>query len=157
MSFYSGIGFGDSKGNIEKNNLKEKNAFTLIEIIASIAILAVVILLVTISYSKIRKNVLNKQYNNLKTLVEQVSVKYSAKTGSYNFFVQDLINENYLEPDDENNIYDPRDKTPINCRLVTISDEEPISATLHEENHMSNGKCDSSSVEGYSSLLTLNA
>ena len=28
MSFYSGIGFGDSKGNIEKNNLKEKNAFT---------------------------------------------------------------------------------------------------------------------------------
>ena len=28
VSFYSGIGFGDSKGNIEKNNLKEKNAFT---------------------------------------------------------------------------------------------------------------------------------
>ncbi len=134
-----------------------KKGFTLIEILASIAILAVVILLVTISYSKIRKNVLNKQYDNLKTLVEEVAIKYSAKTGAYNFFVQDLIDENYLEPDDENNIYDPRDKRSINCRLVTISDEDPINATLHEEDHITNGHCDSSDVEGYSSLLTLNA
>ena len=45
----------------------------------------------------------------------------------------------------------------MNCRLVTISDEESVSATLHEENHVTNGKCDSSDVEGYSSLLTLSA
>lgn len=135
----------------------DKKGFTLIEILASIAILAVVILLVTISYSKIRKNTLNKQYDNLRTLIEQVSIKYAAKTGSYNFFVQDLINEDYLEPDDDDKIYDPRNKTPLNCHLVTISDEEPISATLHEEDHTTNGLCDSSDVDGYSSLLTLSA
>ena len=55
-----------------------KKGFTLIELLATIAILAVILLLVTISYSKIRKNTLNKQYQNLKTLVEQVAIKYSA-------------------------------------------------------------------------------
>lgn len=135
-----------------------KKGFTLIELLASIAILAVVLLLVTISYSKIRKNALNKQYQNLKTLIEQVSIRYSSKTGAFNFFVQELIDEGYLEPDDDNNIYDPRDKHPLNCHLVTVNDEDPIKASLHDENHMKNdGTCDPSSISGFSSNLLLNA
>ena len=135
-----------------------RKGFTLIELLASIAVLAVVLLLVTVSYSKIRKNSLNKQYNNLKTLIEQVSIKYSSKTGAYNFFVQELIDEDYLEPDDEEKVYDPRNKEPLNCHLVSVNDEEPVKATLHEEDHTSNdGTCDRSSVTGLSSDLLLNA
>ena len=135
-----------------------KKGFTLIEILASIAILAVIILMVTISYSKIRKSTLNKQYENLKTLIEQAAIKYSSKNGSFSFFVQELINENYIEPDDEDKVYDPRDKSPLNCHLVTISDDEDIiKATLSDDDHTQNGECNYNDVEVYSSLLTLSA
>ena len=82
----------------------KKKGFTLIELIASIAILSVILLLVTLSYTQVRKNILNAEYNNLKEVIEQSAVKYAAKNGYYTFFVQELIDENYLEPDDEDYI-----------------------------------------------------
>ena len=136
-----------------------KKGFTLIELLASIGVIAVIILMATISYTQIRKNILNSQYNNLKILIEQTGVKYSSKTGYRNFFVQDLIDDGLLETDDTTNIYDPRDKSILNCHIVTVSEDDNGNLTghLHNEDHREDGKCKTSDIDNYKGNLTLTA
>ena len=47
----------------------KNKGFTLIEVLATIAIIAVVTLIATVTYTKVRKNLVNKQYKNLKSIL----------------------------------------------------------------------------------------
>ena len=139
--------------------MKKNKGFTLAELIASIAILAVILLMVTLTYSKIHKNVLEAQYQNVKEVIEQAGVRYSSKNGYFVFFVQELIDNNYLEPDDDNNIYDPRNNKPLNCHIVQISEDKHgnLKGTMLEEDHTVNGVCKMDDLEAYPGLLKLHA
>ena len=107
------------------NRIKtKKNGFTLLELIASIGILAVILLIATISYSTIRKRILQSQYGNLKVLIEGTGVKYASQSGYKAFFVQDLIDNGLLETDDETDVFDPRDNSSLNCHVVEIEEDE---------------------------------
>ena len=138
---------------------KNNKAFTLIELIATITILSVVILIATISYTKIRRSVLNNQYKNVKSLIESNAVKYSAKNGYYAFFVQELIDDGLLEPDDENNVYDPRDNSVLNCHIVMVAEDANgnLSAKLQTEDHRESGTCKYTDIDVYPSKLKITA
>lgn len=131
---------------------KKNKGFTLIEVLATIAIIAVVTLIATITYSKVRKTLIRREYNNLKSLIEIAGVKYASKTGIKAFFVRDLIEEGYLEPDDETeNIYDPRDDHSLNCHIVSVvfdEKENPV-ATLSKISYEVNDGCDTSKTDKY--------
>ena len=139
--------------------MKKRNAFTLIELIATIAILAVVSIVATITYSKIRKDVLEHQYLNLKSLIETAAIKYSSKNGYTSFFVKDLIDDGLVEPDDESDVYDPRDDKSLNCHIVTISIEKNglLSAAMSDESYTQDGTCKVSSLDVYEANLRMNA
>ena len=138
---------------------KNKKGFTLIELIASIGVVAVIILMATISYTQIRKNILQSQYNNLKVLIEQTGVKYASKSGYSTFFVQNLIDNGMLETDDATNVYDPRDKSILNCHILTITEDDNgnLSAKLQKEDHTENNKCKVDDIDVYNGDLTLSA
>ncbi|MBR5662292.1 MAG: prepilin-type N-terminal cleavage/methylation domain-containing protein [Bacilli bacterium] len=100
---------------------KKNKGFTLIEMLATVAIIAVVTLIATVTYTKVRKNIINRQYKNLKAVIEIAGVRYTSKTGEIKYYVQELIDEGYLDPDDETgNIYDPRDNHSLNCHIVSV-------------------------------------
>lgn len=139
--------------------MKKRNGFTLIELIATIAILTVVSLVATITYNKIRKDVLEHQYLNLKTLIETAAIKYSSKNGYSSFFVQDLIENGFLEPDDETDVYDPRNDKSLNCHILSISVEKNgmLSADMSDKSYDESGKCKTSSLDIYEANLKMNA
>ncbi len=139
--------------------MKKRNGFTLIELIATIAILTVVSLVATITYNKIRKDVLEHQYLNLKTLIETAAIKYSSKNGYSSFFVQDLIENGFLEPDDETDVYDPRNDKSLNCHILSISVEKNgmLSADMSDKSYDESGKCKTSSLDIYEANLRMNA
>lgn len=136
---------------------KLKNAFTLVEMIATIAIISVITLLATITYSKVRSNVLNKEYKNLKTLIENAAVKYSSKNGYFGFFVQELIDDNLIDPDDDKYVYDPRNKKPLNCNLVQVDVDKygNYKATMGDKSYQNDRGCDIKKVDVYQSKLKL--
>lgn len=124
--------------------MKKKNkGFTLIEILATIAIIAVVTLIATVTYNKVRKNIINRQYKNLKSLIEIAGVRYTSKTGKDKYFVEELIKEGYIDPDDDKgNIYDPRDDHPLNCHVVeVVTENDNYYANLGTVNYKKNDGC----------------
>ena len=135
--------------------MKRKNAFTLIELIATIAIIAIVSLAATITYNKIRVDILEHQYLNLKTLIETAAVKYSNQNGYFSFFVKDLIDAGLVEPDDETDVYDPRNNKSLNCHVLYVTEEDngTLSAKLSDKDYSSDGACDASSLDQYEANL----
>ena len=129
---------------------KKNKGFTLIEVLATIAIIAVVTLIATIAYGRIRTGLLNREYNNLKSLIETAGVKYTSKTGYTAYFVRDLIEEGYLEPDDDsNNIYDPRNHESLNCHIVEVKKDKNMNyiASLGTKSFLLNDGCDENRVQ----------
>lgn len=105
-------------------NLNNKG-FTLTELIAVIVILAILALVGIPAYNTISRQTMERQYENLVSLIETEATKYGAATGSNLTNVDELIKEGYLEADgddDEGNptIFDPRDNSSMNCLLVEI-------------------------------------
>ena len=130
---------------------KKNNGFTLMELLATIAIISIVTLIATVTYSKVRRDILRHEYNNLKALIESNGVKYTSKYGYTSFFVQELIDDGLLEPDDDDNIYDPRNDDILNCHLVQTSmdDNGNYTAKLGDEDYSYGKGCDISKVNSY--------
>lgn len=100
-------------GRIERDK-----GFTLVELIAVIAILSLLVGLSSIAFINIRRNTLEKQYDNLVSYIETKAANYADDTGITTVNVQTLIEEGYLEPDDETNIYNPVTNESINCKII---------------------------------------
>ena len=97
-----------------------KKAFTLTELIAVIVILSILVTLSVVIFMNIRNSVLQKEYDNLVVYLETKGVEYANDTHITTISVEDLIKEGYVKPDDESDIYDPRDRTSLNCYLVKM-------------------------------------
>lgn len=139
---------------------KKSRGFTLVEMLAVIAIISVITLVATITYNKVRKDVINKQFDNLEALIETAGIKYAAKTGIRGFFVEELIKEGYLEPDDDDNqIYDPRNHESLNCHIVKvkIDENDKYTASLSTTEYRNDNGCDKNKTEPYNNNLYLTA
>lgn len=136
---------------------KKNKGFTLAEVLATIAIISVITLIATITYTKVRKDILEREYKNLESLIEIAGVRYSSKTGIVGFFVQDLINEGYLDPDDDNKIRDPRDNSILNCHIVRvkIDNENNYKAELLPADNTANDGCRTSALDPYINDIVL--
>lgn len=143
---------------MSKNN--NKKGFTLVELIATIAIIAVILLLSTLTYTGIKKKITNKQYDNLKTILEADAVKYASKSGDKVIFVDTLVTTGITDPDKPNgDIYDPRTGEPLNCYIIAITEDEKgnLKAELLEGDHRKNGTCDASDLDVFAGNLSLSA
>lgn len=139
---------------------KNNKGFTLVELIATIAIIAVILLLSTLTYTGIKRKIANKQFNNLKTILEADAVKYSSKSGDKVIFVDSLVSGGITDPDRPNgDILDPRTGEPINCWIIAITEDERgnLKAELLEGDHRKNGECDASDLDVFAGNLSLSA
>ena len=122
--------------------MKNKKGFTLVELIAIIAILSVIMVISLTSYRGIRKRIVDKDYNNLVALIETKAEKYAKETGITTVNVQTLIDEGYLEPDDDKYVYDPKDKNNnLNCNILTIDYKNNDYDATMGESQVENGVC----------------
>ena len=95
-----------------------KKGFTLVELLAVIAILAIIIGLSFVIFIRVQNDVLEKDLNNTILYIEAQAEKYANDTNITVVSVEDLILDGYVEPDDETDIYNPVDNTSLNCYIV---------------------------------------
>lgn len=123
----------------------KKKGFTLVELLATIAILAVLISLSLVVYNRVKENVLNQELENTVSYIETQAKNYANDTNITVISVEDLILAGYVEPDDETDIYNPVTNESLNCYIVksTYEDGKFTSVLeLSEENYIGeNGKC----------------
>ena len=105
-------------------DIKNNKAFTLTELIAVIVILSILITLSVVVFMNIRRNTLEREYTNLVSYLETKAALYAKDTGITTISVEDLIKEGYIKPDDETDIYDPRDNRSMNCYLIKMEYKE---------------------------------
>ena len=125
------------------NVIKNKKAFTLTELIAVIVILSILITLSVVVFMNIRRDTLEKEYTNLVSYLETKAALYAKDTNITTISVEDLIKEGYIKPDDETDIYDPRDNTSMNCYTLKMEykDEEYVAKLSDDLKRDENGKC----------------
>ena len=123
-------------------DIKNNKAFTLTELIAVIVILSILITLSVVVFMNIRRNTLEREYTNLVSYLETKAALYAKDTGITTISVEDLIKEGYIKPDDETDIYDPRDNRSMNCYLIKMEykDGEYI-AKLSDDFTNEDGTC----------------
>ena len=134
----------NTKKNITKNaNVKKKRkGFTLVELLAAIAILGVIIGISIAVFIKIKNDSLQKEYENVVSYLENAAAKYARETGYTTISVSDLIDDGYAMPDDETDIYDPRTNESMNCYIIVSTFENSdYKSKLKEKLEDEDGKC----------------
>lgn len=123
-------------------DMKNKKGFTLVELIAVVVIVAVVIGIGVPVFINVRKNVLNNQFENVKTRIEAAAVKYANDTQIITVSVGKLIEEGYLTADDQKAIYNPVDNSSLNCKIVEVSlNDGTYTAKLTDNGELEDGTC----------------
>ena len=120
-----------------------KKAFTLTELIAVIVILSILVTLSVVVFMNIRRNTLEKEYTNLVSYLETKAALYAKDTNITTISVEDLIKEGYIKPDDQSDIYDPRDNTSMNCYTLKMEykDGEYVAKLSDDLKRDENGIC----------------
>ena len=119
----------------------KNRGFTLVELIAVIAILAVILLLSLGVFTTVQQSVLDSQYNNLIIDIESKAEDYARDIGTTDILyinVDFLIKNGYIQADDDNYIYDPRDNSIMNCYKIHImfADGQYTADFLEDENDL---------------------
>lgn len=121
---------------------KMKKGFTLPELIAVLVVLTVLMAIGAGVFIRVRNSVLEKNYNDLVDYLTLKAEEYANETGIMTVSVQDLIDVGLVKPDDNEHVYDPRNKTTMNCYIIKL---DYISgnyvATLDEEYINEDGTC----------------
>lgn len=122
--------------------MKNKLGFTLIELIGTIAILAIIMSIALTLVTNIRSNVLKRDYDNIVDYLELAAAKYAEDTGVTTITVADLIAAGYVSPDDETDIYNPINNASLNCHIITSAfNSGAYRATFGEDIGQKDGKC----------------
>ncbi len=123
--------------------MKKKKGFTLVELLATLTVLGLIIAISAVSYISIKDDSLKQDYNNLISYLETKASNYAKRTGITLVTIEDLIKEGETLPDDETDIYNPIDRTSLNC--YTIKSEfingEYISKFIDKEYRNKDGSC----------------
>ena len=81
--------------------MKNKKGFTLVELMAVIVVLAIVIAIAVPTYGKIKRSIDKKNYENKVSLIKVAAAKFAEDTNITATFVKELIEQGYLQADDE--------------------------------------------------------
>ncbi len=124
--------------------MKEKSkGFTLVELLGVLVILSVIIGLAFATFTSVRDKTLQSDYENVVSYLETKAGNYAKDTGITTVSVGKLIEEGYAEPDDETDIYDPRNNKSLNCYIIISEYEEgDYNSKMEEEPLETDGKCD---------------
>lgn len=134
----------------EANNYKKykliklgKKAFTLTELIAVMVILSLIISMAIALFVNIKEKILQKEYDNLVLYLETKASEYAEETSITTINVENLIKEGKVKPDDETDIYDPRNNKSMNCIIIkSVFENGKYNSTLMEDlGKDQNGKC----------------
>ena len=99
-----------------------KKGFTLVEILAVIAIMAVLVLIAVPTYNTISGTMKENVYNAKIEELKAKGLTHAEETGQVVFSVDTLINEGKITPDNETGVYkDPRSDRKMNCDIIHIS------------------------------------
>lgn len=136
-----------------------KKGFTLVEVLVVIGIIALLFGIGAPTYNIISKNVKQSTYENKVQYIETAASKYGNDTGNTIVFVNTLVEEGYVEADNEiGDVIDPRDNTRLNCHVVNIYYENENYYTSFSEEELLNldGKtCDVDQLASRFSLVQL--
>ncbi len=105
--------------------------FTLVEVMATIAILGILAILITPSIINIRKDMLQKTYNSRLTLIKNAALDYAndnldqvpvLDTRCLNVTVEKLIDDGYLAGSDNNKteMHNPITNENMNSKVVCV-------------------------------------
>ena len=129
----------------------KSKGFTLAELIAVIAILAVLMLLASGIFINVQRSVLESQYENIVIDIENKAEEYAMDIGTTEALyinVEFLITNGYLQADDGDNIYDPRDNTSMNCFMIHVYFENgEYIAELLENELNEDGTCNETNLD----------
>ena len=100
-----------------------KKGFTLVEILAVIALLSIIIVLAVPSITKLREDSLETEANNQKNQIESIGVLYSYDMKYHNCYIklQTLIDAGYLKTNEANDIINPKTKESLKNDVVVIT------------------------------------
>ncbi len=102
-----------------------KKGFTIVELMTTIVILAIVTLIAVSGYRTISERLKQTSYENKVSLIETKAADYANETGFLATNVDNLVKLGYLEADNEaGEVLDPRDGKVLNCHVVNITNEE---------------------------------
>ncbi len=133
-----------------------KKGFTLIELISSIVILALILLIILPLANNIAKMVKSQQKNNIIDELEVNGARYAFDSGETIFFVEDLLMYGYMD-NEENKIEDPTDNSSMNCYAIKASKVgDYYKATFtSEEFKTADNKCDRTKLKEYNTQITI--
>jgi len=122
---------------------KKNKGFTMVELLGVLVILSVIIGLAFATFTSVRDKTLQSDYENVVSYLETKAGNYAKDTGITTVSVGKLIEEGYAEPDDETDIYDPRNNKSLNCYIIISEYEEgDYNSKMEEEPLETDGKCD---------------
>ena len=130
-----------------------KKGFTLTELIAVIAILSLLILLATGIFINMQRVALEGQYSNVLIDIENKAEEYARDISTTDVLyinVDFLIKNGYIQGDEGNLLYDPRDNSIMNCYMIHIVLKDGVyEANLLEDENLMNedGTCDVTYIE----------
>lgn len=138
--------------------MNNNKGFTLVELLATIAILAVILLIAIPIYNTVSNAIRDRQRNNLIELIEVEASRYAFDTGDTYAFVDTLIKKGYLKADNEQgDILDPTNNYKMNCYIVKMTKKgDKFIAKFLDENYPLDDGCDESKLVDNSLNLDIN-
>ena len=130
-----------------------KKGFTLTELIAVIAILSILVLLATGIFINMQRAALEGQYSNIVIDIENKAEEYARDISTTDVLyinVDFLIKLGYIQGDEGDLLYDPRDNSIMNCYMIHVILKDGVyKADLLENENLTNddGTCDESRIE----------
>ncbi|MBE6148665.1 MAG: prepilin-type N-terminal cleavage/methylation domain-containing protein [Firmicutes bacterium] len=120
--------------------LKNKKGFTLVELLATIVLLGIILTIAVTSFSSVQGAIQKKQRENIISNVKVAAKRYVNDTEVKKVYVETLIQEGYIEADDESNqIIAPDTKESLNCYYIDYTSGE---AEVKAGTEMEDGTCD---------------
>lgn len=130
--------------------MNNRKGFTLVELLVSIAILSLVLVIAIPAYSKVSDAVTTNQRKSVITYLESAASKYAFDTGETVVFVDTLIKNNYVTPDNDlDEVTDPAGNGKMNCfTLKMVKEGDSYDATFVDKKYeLKNGTCDESVIK----------
>jgi len=124
--------------------------FTLLELLLTIVILALIIGIAVPCYLGVSSMIRNSQRKNIVEKIEVAASKYAFDTGETIIFVDKLVTEGYIESDEEDGtINDPVNNARMNCYIVEMEKVSDYynAKFIDGKNYDNNGNCDLSKLQ----------
>lgn len=132
--------------------MRRKNGFTLIEILVTITIMALLFGIGVPTYLMVSKNLKQRSYDNKVSYALAKAESWANDTGRDVTNIAHLIEEGYMEADNENGAYDsPIDNSSMLCYTIRINyDDNQYSSYLTGEEY-----CDYAELEKQTSIVEI--